>query len=380
MRSQFRVLPQVLSRTAFLLATAFCALTAHAASNTNQSDIDHAHAVEVTRYIEENFSLPGRSLYAHSIEDHSPDMSWGNGIQLTNLVAATRYDPDHYEPLLKNFARAMDAYWDKPAKLHGYEPAPTAGNGHDKYYDDNEWIAIAFVEAYETTGDSHYVTRARQTLDFVLSGWDDAAGGLWWHEGHIGHAKNTCSNGPGAVACLRMARHEAPAMAAKDIAWAERIVDWTNQHLQGADGLFWDHVDISTGKIDRDLLTYNTALMIRANLGLWRATGQPRYRDEAGRLSRASAWFFDSKTGVYRDAPKWSHLMAEADFEVGRTLNDTTAPRRARSYANAEYARWKAHPPKELIENASIARLLWLTLDSETPTGKTFWKRADEPH
>ena len=70
----------------------------------------------------------------------------------------------------------MNGYWDPKVEIPGYEAAPTKGHGHDKYYDDNAWLAIAFLEAYETTGEPRYLTRADKTLQFVLSGWDDQGG------------------------------------------------------------------------------------------------------------------------------------------------------------------------------------------------------------
>ena len=65
----------------------------------------------------------------------------------------------------------------RKSKIPGYEPAPTRGNGNDKYYDDNAWLVITFLEAYETTRDPRYLTRADETLKFVLSGWDEKGGG-----------------------------------------------------------------------------------------------------------------------------------------------------------------------------------------------------------
>ena len=66
---------------------------------------------------------------------------------------------------------------------------------------------ITFLEAYETNRDPRYLTRADETLKFVLSGWDEeSGGGIWWHQGHKDGTKNACSNGPAAVGCLRLAK------------------------------------------------------------------------------------------------------------------------------------------------------------------------------
>ncbi len=143
------------------------------------------------------------------------------------------------------------------------------------------------------------------------------------------------------------------------IAWARKIVVWTNSQLQDTDGLFWDKKDVETGRVNPDKLTYNTALMLRANLGLYQATGERRFRDEAIRINKACDWFV-GHDGAYRDDVKWSHLQVEADLAVYRATGNAAALARARRNCEVYYAGWKSHPPNELIENAAIARMLWL--------------------
>lgn len=134
-------------------------------------------------------------------DKRDPEFMWGNGVMFSALVAATRHDPEKYRPRLDRFFASMDRYWDNKARVPGYEPSPTPGNGSDKYLDDNQWMVITFTEAYELTGDAKYLERANQTLRFSLSSWDDQlAGGIWWHEGHK-DASDACSNAPAAVAC-----------------------------------------------------------------------------------------------------------------------------------------------------------------------------------
>ena len=111
-----------------------------------------------------------------------------------DLVAAARADPATYGPILKRYFTRLDAYWDSKVEVPGYEAAPTRGNGDDKYYDDNAWLVITFLEAYETDQDPRYLTRADATLKFVLSGWDEeCGGGIWWHQRHKDGTKNACS-------------------------------------------------------------------------------------------------------------------------------------------------------------------------------------------
>lgn len=332
-------------------------------------------ASTVSASIQRQFYLEKSGLYAHSLDKRDAEFMWGNGVMFSALVAAARHEPGTYRPVLDRFFKSLDRYWDRAAPIPGYEPSPTRGNGNDKYYDDNQWMVIAFMEAYDLTHDPAYLDRADQTLSFSLSGWDDAlGGGIWWHQFHKAESKNTCSNGPAAVAALRVARARD---ADRNIEWARKIVGWTNEHLRDADGLFFDNQRVPDGKVDRVKLTYNAALMLRANLGLHRATGEAVFLQEAERISRACDFFVNKKTGVYRDALKFSHLLVEADLEYHRATRDPAALARARHNGEAAYERWQKIPPQELIDQASIARMLWLLADQETKVGMDFWADSD---
>ncbi len=276
-------------------------------------------AREVTEHIQKNFFDPQSGVYFKSMTLRRPDYVWLQGVMFSNLVAAARSDPATYGPRLDDYFKALDAYWDSKVKIPGYEAAPTRGNGNDKYYDDNAWLVITFLEAYETNRDPRYLTRAEETLKFVLSGWDEEiGGGIWWHQGHKDGTKNACANGPAAVGCLRLARfREADAPALVDR--ARKIVAWTVGALQDDDGLFDDRKVVATGEVKRGKLTYNSALMLRAMLGLYRATGEKEYIEQARRIGKAGEWFLDEKTGVYRDAVRYAHFMVEADLELYRS-------------------------------------------------------------
>jgi hypothetical protein len=346
---------------------------------STQSSISYADAArEVTADIQKRFYLSERGLYAHSVKDRSPDFMWGNGVTFSALVAAARHDPKTYGPIMARFFTSMNRYWDTKVKIPGYEPVPTRGNGNDKYYDDNQWMVITFVEAFELTGEERYRARAVETNRFSLSGWDDQlGGGIWWHEGHKDGSKNTCSNAPAAVACLVLAKTQTGDEAKENVEWARRIVEWTVKHLEADDGLFGDAIKVDSGHVNKGRLTYNTALMLRAYIGLYRATGEQAWLDKAKRVAKNSDWFLSDKTGAYRDELKWSHLMVEADLEMYRLTNESYLYDRARRNADYMYAKWKDEPPEELINLSSIARTLWLMADMETEVGQKFWERVD---
>ncbi|MGA0845735.1 MAG: glycoside hydrolase family 76 protein, partial [Luteolibacter sp.] len=293
-----------------------CLIGTLKAQDTTQSSY-HQKAAEVTAFIQKNFWLENQSLYSKTIEDRSPDFIWGGGVMFSTVVSAARND-SRYHDIMRKYYVGLESYWDAEAAIPGYEPSPIGGNGNDKYYDDNAWLAISFIEAYEISGDSRYLKRAEATLDFVMSGWDDVlGGGIWWHEKHKEDSKNTCANAPTAVACFRLSKYLKGENRKKRIADGMKITNWTTRTLRGKNGLFGDNIK-RNGVINHGQLTYNSALMLRAFLCIHTLTGEEIYLNEARKIGRAAEVFVDSKTGAYRDLLRWSHLMVEADLELYR--------------------------------------------------------------
>jgi rhamnogalacturonyl hydrolase YesR len=335
-------------------------------------------ATEVMESIQENFFDLKSGLYAAKSGGKDPDMIWGSGVMFSAVVGAARHDKK-YRPVMRKFFDAMDAYWDVKVKIPGYEPARTQG-GNDKYYDDNAWMVLTFLEAYELTGESRYLKRAEETLEFVTSGWDEElGGGIWWHEQHKGDGKNTCVNAPGALGCFRVARFEKDPAAAKWNTFGEKITVWTVKNLQAPNGLFSDSINVKTKEINRAQLTYNAGLMLRVFLSLHARTGERFYLDEALRMGKSANSLLDQGTGAYRDPIKWAHLMVEADLELYRATGDKAYRERAVKNADHHYDTWKKSPADDLITQASLARELWLMVDHETPGGVEFWKKSDKP-
>jgi len=329
-----------------------------------------SRARAVTRYIQTHFWDARKGLYRGF---HPPRKGklpyafmWDNVVQTTVLTAAMRHDRDVYAPVLARFFEGLDAHWDARRDPPGYQPY-FAGGGDDRYYDDNAWAAIDLIYAWERTGEAKYLRRAEAALRFVLSGWDEKqGGGIHWHVSRgrdkSKAQKGVCSNATAAYAALRLARHKPPDRRRALIAHARRILNWTRR-LQDTDKLYMDHVHSRTGKIQRHKWTYNTGMMIRCHLLAHRLTGDPADRAEAVAVGRAAEALLDARTGAYRDAPFFSHLMAEADVELYRATGQRQFLLRARRTGEHFWRTWRARPPEELKSVAGIARLLWVLAD-----------------
>lgn len=331
----------------------------------------------VKRYRPSYPVIPGKLPY---------DFMWANGVQFTALVGAAREDPAKYRKPLYDFAEGLNAYWDASAPVPGYEAYCSGPGSQDKYYDDNEWMALGLTEAYQSTGDPKFLQMAQDTQKFVLSGWDDKlGGGIYWKLDH--QQKNTCSNAPAAASALRLDQVTGDGQQG---AWGIKLSDWTTAHLQAPDSLFWDNINLA-GKIQDFKWSYNTALMIRSHVLLFQLRHTPADLAEAKREADAGllAWT-DPATGSLQkteDTPRFTHLFCEALlrlYDVSHDVRYLNAVRRQAAFAT-QYAQdprggyrdhWKVvveHPdaPQSLIENASAARLFWLLTPYPDPAELT---------
>ena len=336
-------------------------------------------AIDATNFIQRSYYDQNEGLYRPAVPINPKalpfDLMWGNGVQLSALVGAEKWEPERYGAVLSRFSNGLRRYFDTNVPLSGFDAYFSSPGNADKYYDDNAWVVLGLTEAYRNTKDPNYLKWAQQTQTFVQSGWDDKlGGGIYWHQQDL-KSKNTCSNAPAIVGALAL--YDATGDKT-NIHWARKTYDWTRAHLQDpTDGLFWDNMNLD-GKIEKTKWTYNTALMIRAGLGLWRATKDAHYLAEARREADASLTrWVDPESGAFADDARFNHLFAEAllqTFEATQDLKYLNAVRRNADFGYRQvrdvrdggyFNSWNAinrpnDERKDLIQNAAVAREFWL--------------------
>ncbi|MGO9208291.1 MAG: glycoside hydrolase family 76 protein [Candidatus Limnocylindrales bacterium] len=153
----------------------------------------------------------------------------------------------------------------------------------DPYNDDIMWMVVAFLRAYELTGDTSFRTQAKWHFDrvYARARSTDFGGGLWWTTSR--QEKNACVTGPSAIAASLLFQ----ALGDRSyLSKATTLFAWLDSTLYDpASGAVYDHVcRASAGGptlTDRSTYTYNQGTFVGAADLLYQETGRVAYYDEA---------------------------------------------------------------------------------------------------
>lgn len=202
-------------------------------------------------------------------------------------------------PVTANTWKAIQLYYDTVTPpVPGYASYVMKEGGGTRFYDDNQWIGIALMDAYFRTGQKAYLEKGKEIYRFMMSGYDTVTGGgLYWEEGKL-TSKNTCSNAPGVVLALQLYK------ASKNKSYLDTallLYNWVNKNLQSPQHLYYDNIRIPQRTIDQHIYSYNTGAMMQAGVYLFELTGEKQYLSAATAMAASAEAYFYSK-GTFRDS------------------------------------------------------------------------------
>ncbi len=181
-----------------------------------------------------------------------------------------------FMPVVRRLADDLDRYWDTEAGLPAYAPTVDPGPAAVKYYDDNAWVGLDLVEAFDLTADERYLREAEAVFRYEETGWDNRLGGIYWNDDR--DTRNTVSNAPVAELAARL--YLATGRSTY-LAWAKKIYHWQVRTLvDPRTGQVWGNID-GTGAISHSDWTYNQGTVIGAAVLLYRITHQASYLRQA---------------------------------------------------------------------------------------------------
>ncbi len=149
----------------------------------------------------------GTGLYA------SPTGWWNAANAITVLVNYESATGDHsYDKVLSNtFTAAQKAH----------------PNFINKYFDDQGWWALAWIDAYDLTRNASYLSMAETIFtNIATNGWDNTVcgGGVWWSTAKT--YKNAIPNELFLSIAAKLANRTTGSASATYLTWAEKEWEW----------------------------------------------------------------------------------------------------------------------------------------------------------
>src|SRR5215469_15003171 len=133
-----------------------------AAVDTLSAAPDYRKQAEMGTKALQQWYLPTTGLYT------APTGWWNAANSITALANYERITGSRsYDSVLANtFRTAQSAH----------------PNFVNNYYDDDGWWALAWIDAYDLTGNREYLQMAETIFTTMTGGWDDSVcgGGVWW--------------------------------------------------------------------------------------------------------------------------------------------------------------------------------------------------------
>lgn len=159
------------------------------------------------------------------------------------------------------------------------------------YYDDEGWWALAWLDAWEWTGNETYLEMARYIFRDITTGWDaSCGGGIYWKKG-IGY-KSTISNELTLLLAARLHRANTDTINGRScLDWSLAIWNWMfSAALINDKGLVADGIRNRNGdcSISPRVWTYNQGVILSGLTYLAEITGDKSYFDHAHGIARAA--------------------------------------------------------------------------------------------
>lgn len=224
---------------------------------------------------------------------------WNAANALTGIIRYTAVTGDKsFEGIIENtFNKTKKITFPATEKNKEY----TFENYINEYYDDEGWWALAWVVAFDLTGEVKYLEMAKSIFEDVLTGWDEKCnGGIYWKKGLP--YKSAISNELFMLLGARLALRDKNRDYYQE--WALKDWNWFAQTGMINDlPLVHDGVRENCEAKGRHY-TYNQGVILAALVDLTKLTGDNQYIHLAEKIALAAIQNMSTSNGVLKGMPK----------------------------------------------------------------------------
>jgi predicted alpha-1,6-mannanase (GH76 family) len=173
----------------------------------------------------------------------------------------------------------------------------------NKYYDDEGWWALAWLDVYELTHDERYLAAATSIFTDMTYGWDGTcSGGIWWSKDR--KYKNAIANELFfSVAAQLAAVTKNPQQRAAYLAWADREWRWFSRSgMINAGQLVNDGLTETCKNNQRTTWSYNQGVFLGGLVALHASRGDPALLLQAHKIAQATLSTLTDIQGILHDS------------------------------------------------------------------------------
>jgi predicted alpha-1,6-mannanase (GH76 family) len=189
------------------------------------------------------------------------------------------------------------ADFEKAAHSHEFDPIfsntftaaqKTSAGFINKFYDDEGWWALAWIDVYDLTRDPRYLAMSKSIFTDMSGAWDETcSGGIWWSKDR--NYKNAIANelylSVAAHLAVRTRGHERK----EYLTWASREWRWFSASgMVNADHLINDGLDAKCVNNQKTTWTYNQGVILGAVAELSHASHDHSLLPAAQAIAKAS--------------------------------------------------------------------------------------------
>ena len=233
--------------------------------------------------------------------------AWEYGAMMSMQTMMAKIDKSEIS-LMNNVIEGMQYYGRKKnGELEAYVvhrgDFPMGASDEGLAYDDNIWIAINYIQAYQNTGNKTYLSQAEHIMNYLWEeAWFEPLGGFFWD--YRKQARHSCSNNPAIkpyVDLYKLTGKKQYLDRAKQVfefsynALKDKKLN-IYEDLVGArqeNGKWVEGSSAGTG-----FYSYNTGAMISGASALYSVTKDKKYLDEALACAEGAYEYFGVKNQV----------------------------------------------------------------------------------